>query len=106
MGELHFWKSCFEEFNGEDMLCKWVQACRRATFLNLKAAKVWTVIAVNTFHDMLSNSKLHSFLYKGDTMNLRSSVQFIYLFHIHTKENIHLIISKTKLQGEWLQAFK
>ena len=34
------------------------------------------------------------------------SVQFIYLFRIHIKENQTYINMQKKLQGEWLQAFK
>ena len=38
--------------------------------------------------------------HKGTGFRYACSVQFIYLF------NIHLIMSKIKLQCEWLQAFK
>ena len=46
-----------------------------------------------------------AYMQKNSSFSI-SSVQFIYLFHMHTKENIHLIISKIKLQYQWLQTFK
>ena len=51
----------------EDMLCKWVEACQRATFPNLKLAKV---LAGDTFNVLSSSVELiHNQILKHHTDN-------------------------------------